>query len=253
MSVTRAETNAGRRRLELIEYPEGEDLVDHKGRSKPLYKPSSPRPDRWRPDSSARLLLGLFPGLRLMVTRSVPMGLPYAVLGLLAGLGALLVVLTWSVSAASIEHLRIQPHWVLIRATSVLVLVGAYELLRFGAAIEEQPRGPRLPRILSALTLPAFLVILAAPAFMDAAPRAVEATWFAALIVGFGSLPAAAACALDAVASQRLTQLRLPAVLTLVILVIVAASLPFLGVPLIGDLSAASRAAGFRVLPNLLP
>lgn len=237
----------------MIEYPDGEDLVDHKGRSKPLYKPSTPRPRQWRPNAVSRFLLGLFPGLRLMVTKSVPAGLPYAILGLLAGLGALLVVLNWSVSTATIRYLHVQPRWILIRVVAVLVLAGVYELLRFGSAVEENPRGPRTPRLLSALVMPAFLIILGAPAFLDAEPRLVESMWFCALVVGFGALPAAIACVLDAVTTPGLARFRVTAGLILAALVAVVVFLPALGVPVFTGLGAATRAAGFRVLPTLLP
>ena len=246
----------GGRRLELIDYPEGEELIDHKGRSKPLYKPTSPRPRKndWRPDGVSRLAMGLFPGLRLMVTKSVPAGLPYALLGLLSGLGALLTVLNWSSSAATIQQLHIQPRWVLLRAGAVLVLICIYELLRVGASLEERPKGPRTPRIMAAFVLPAFLVIMAGPAFISAEPQLVEAAWFAALVLGFGALPASAACIMDGLVTQtHLSRFRIGAGLTLAVLVAIAAFLPVLGVPLFDGLQGAARAAGFRVLPTLIP
>ena len=175
--MVRASDNPSRRRLEMIEYPDGEDLIDHRGRSKPIYKPSTPRPSEWKPGPMARLLLGIFPGLRLMVLKSVPAGLPYALLGLLAGLGALLLVLNWSASTAIIHELRIQPKWILLRGAAVLVLVAVYELLRLGAAVEEQNGGPWTPRIFAAAVLPSFVVVLGTPAVIDTAPKMLESTW----------------------------------------------------------------------------
>ena len=238
--------------MQLIEYPEGEDIVDHKGRSKPIYKPSSPRPSQWRPDPIARILLGLFPGLRLMVTKSVPAGLPYALLGLLAGLGTLLVILKWSVHVETIRALHIQPRWILVRATAILALVGVYELLRFGAAVEEQPR-PLTPRVLAALPLPAFVVVTGAPSLLFVAPRALEATWFCALVLGFGTLPGAIACLFDNVAAFDAGRFRVRAGIVLAVLVATMVFLPVLGVPLFAGLEGAARAAGFRVLPALIP
>ena len=245
--------NTNKRRLELIHYPEGEDLVDHKGRSKPLYKPSSPRPSEWRPERIARLLLGLFPGLRLMVTKSVPAGLPYALLGLLTGLGALLVVLNWSVAAETIRQLHIRPQWILIRAGAVLLLVAVYELLRMGAALEEKPRGPRIPRVLAMAALPAFVVVLGAPSFMDLAPRLLESAWFGALVLAFGALPACAACMLDNMTGREVTTFRLRAGIVLVLLVLGVTVWSALGYPIFEGLQGAARASGFRVLPSLIP
>lgn len=251
--MIKASDSDGRRRLELIEYAEGEDLVDHKGRSRPIYKPSSPRPAEWRPSGISRWLLGLFPGLRLMVTKSVPAGLPYALLGLLAGLGALLVVFSWSSITDDIRDLRIQPRWILLRAGAVLVLVLVYELLRFGAHVEEHPFGPWTPRVLASLVLPAFVVACGAPFVLDIAPRPLEAAWFAALVVGFGALPGAVAGGLSDISGTSRQQFRIVAGIALVALIALAFGLPYLGVPLFGGLSGAARAAGFRVLPTLLP
>ena len=203
--------------------------------------------------------MGLFPGLRLMVTKSVPGGLPYALLGLLAGLGALLVVLNWSVTADTMRLLRIQPRWILIRAGAALVLVMVYELLRLGASLEERTRGPRIPRALAAMVLPAFVVVFGAPTLLHAAPRFLEATWFAAVIVGFGALPAAVVCVLDDLAlsghsrTRARHRMRLYGGITLGLLLAIAVLLPRLGMPIFEGLSGAARAAGFRVLPALLP
>ncbi len=237
----------------MIEYPEGEDLVDHKGRSKPIYKPSSPRPAEWRPGPWARWTMGLFPGLRLMATKNVPAGLPYAILGLLTSLGALLVVLNWSTAMDTIQQLRIQPRWILLRAGAVLLMVGVYELLRMASSLEEAPRGPRVPRVLAAFVLPSFLVVLAVPAFLYIAPQWLEAAWVAALVIGFGALPAAVSCVLTRLSSPNLDRLRGGAGIVLATLIAFTILLPLVGVPIFGDLKGAMRAAGFRVVTDLLP
>ncbi|MEM7678182.1 MAG: hypothetical protein AAF449_19495 [Myxococcota bacterium] len=241
------------RRLELIDYPEDEELVDHRGRSKPIYKPTTPRPREWRPGSMARVMLGLMPGLRLMVARSVPAGLPYALLGLLTMLSALSIIVNWPVAVDTIQQLRIHPRWMLLRAGAVLALLMIYELLRFGAAIEEARRGPYAPRILAALALPSFCVVLAAPSFVYLAPRTLESLWFCAVILAIGATPAAAACVMDNVSAAHHTRLRWIAACILGALIIAVFALPAAGFPLFADLDKAAYAAGFRVLPKLVP
>src|SRR5688572_463043 len=81
-------------RIEPIDH--GDDpLIDHKGRSKPLYKRRSKRPPRpsarWRPGAFSKLMLGVFPGVRLMALESVPDGLPYAIIGTLALIASVLL------------------------------------------------------------------------------------------------------------------------------------------------------------------
>lgn len=199
------------------------------------------------------MLLGLMPGLRLMVARSVPAGLPYALLGLLTMLGTLSIIVNWPVATDAIKQLHIHPRWILLRAGAVLALLMIYELLRFGAAIEEARKGPYVPRILAAWALPAFCVVLGAPSFVHLAPRPLEALWFAALVVALGAAPAAAACVMDHVATAHNQRLRWGVGLVLVMLIGVAFALPAAGFPLFTGLDKAAYAAGFRVLPMLVP
>ena len=133
------------------------------------------------------------------------------------------------------------------------MLVLVYELLRFGAHVEEHPFGPWTPRILASLVLPAFVVACGAPFVLDIAPRALEAAWFAALVVGFGALPGAVAGGLSDISGTSRQQFRIVAGIALVALIALAFGLPYLGVPMFGGLSGAAQAAGFRVLPTLLP
>ncbi len=248
-----AANSRGGRQIEMIEYPPGEEIIDHKGRSRPLYKPSTPRPSEWRPGRLSRVVLGWLPGLRLMATKSVPAGLPYALLGLVSGLGALLVLLNWTLAADTLRELRIHPRWILIRGTALLVLVCVYELLRLGATLEENRRPPLGARVLAALAAPALVVIVGAPMIMSASPRLLESAWFAALVVGFGAIPAAVACVFDKLNAASLSRFRIVAGLTLVFLIALAVFLPAFGLPLFSGLEGAARAAGFRVLPSLIP
>src|SRR5207237_315003 len=90
-------------KLEMIPYDPEESLIDHKGRSKPLYKPRTPRPDVWKPSKPVRILLGLFPGTRVMALESAKLGAPYAVFGLLSLLGALFMMIGWTRTEATLR------------------------------------------------------------------------------------------------------------------------------------------------------
>src|SRR5262249_41979635 len=62
----RADQIRGVSKIERIDYDLEDPLIDHKGRSRPLYKPRSKRPNVWKPSKPVRVLLGLFPGARVM-------------------------------------------------------------------------------------------------------------------------------------------------------------------------------------------
>lgn len=175
---------------------------DHKGRSRPIYERRSGvgpgRTGRW-----TRLLLGLWPGLRIMSQQSVAAGAPYAVLGVLLISQAVLLASSWPVMEEAIVRYRARESVLLVPAGLIFASVMAFELLRLGTA---HPRAsPRWSRRLASLLLPCAGWCAAAPGLAPLAPRWVEASAFAAAVLAGAALSAAFACVVEvlAVASPR--------------------------------------------------
>lgn len=180
-----------RRRLELIDYEEDLPLVDHKGRSRPMYKASSPKPASWRPSRFTRLLLGTFPGVRTMALFNAKSGLLYLLLGIGAAVSAVLLFDAWSRSYLTFENLAMEPRWLLLHVAALLGAIFLFEILRLLSAIDESLRGPVAPRALAALLIPSLAVLYAAPKVVTFWPRLVESSFCAALVIVAGALPAA--------------------------------------------------------------
>jgi hypothetical protein len=234
-----------------------EPVVDHKGRSKPLYKRRTKRPPRpaaqsWRPGSFAKLLLGTFPGVRLMVLESVPDGLPYAIVGALSLTAAVLLATRTGTTLQSIENLAIKPQWFLAHAAALVLAVIVYELARMGASLEERTDKPRAARAAAALFIPAAVVVLWGPRLVALHPRLVEATWLSAMVLVIGVIPAAVRCLVDFGSTFDTPRARMLAAL-------VAALLLGVGIATVLGIDDARRAiasaaanAGFEILPRLL-
>ncbi|MCA9551965.1 MAG: hypothetical protein KC933_18140 [Myxococcales bacterium] len=173
------------------DFDPGDHPFDHRGRARPLFTPAGPRPTAsWRPGRLARLLLGLFPGARVMAVSSASAGLPYAVLGVAATVMVVLFGLEWSMAGENTRNLQIREVWLLPHAVALVCAVGVFELLRFGAALEERYYGSRAPRFLAALLLPAGIIVAFGPTVVRLWPQLVEAIWFMAVVVVLGALPA---------------------------------------------------------------
>lgn len=182
----------GGRRIELIDYEEDVPLVDHKGRSRPLYKASRPKPGTtWRPSRLTRLLLGVFPGVRAMALSDVKSGIVYTLPGIAVAVTAVLLFNAWSKSYDTFQLLAMQERWLLLHAAAILGAVLVFELLRMLAALDENIRGPRAPRVLAALFIPSLAVLYAAPKLVTFWPRLVEAAALASVVLLLGALPAA--------------------------------------------------------------
>ncbi len=241
--------------LELIEY--GEDpVIDHKGRTKPLYKRRTKRPPRppkrWRPNSFTKLLLGIFPGMRLMVLESWTDGLPYAIVGMLSLLAGVLLASRFNVTSETLRILAIRPHWFLVHAAALIVAVAVYELARMGASLEETLDRPKAARAASALLLPSALIVLFAPRLIALYPRLVEATWLAAIVLVLGSLPAAIRCVIDPGRLFESGRARMIAgVLTALVFGVAIATVLGIDDARRAVASAAAN-AGFEILPKLL-
>jgi hypothetical protein len=248
---------AGKKRgknLELIDYSPDEPLVDHKGRSKPMYKARSPRPASWRPSKVIRLLLGLFPGTRLMALETVAQGWPYTLLGLLAIVPAVFLILNMKASALLLENLAIDPVWLLAQAAAVLGLFVVFEVLRLGSFFEEPSKGPRVPRILAAFTLPAALLLVGAPEIVRLSPRLVEASWCAALILLIGGFAGTAWCALEGTVESTEGQksFRIAGIAIIAVAAVGGVLTGVLSPSTIIALGTWTKSLGFTVVPSLL-
>jgi hypothetical protein len=253
--VAGAGPQRGRKNLELIDH--GDDpLVDHKGRSKPLYKRRTKRPPRpparWRPGNFSRLLLGTFPGARLMVMESVPDGLPYAIVGTIALIAGVLLATRLSVTFETLRILAIKQYWFLIHCTALLVTVFVYELARLGSSLEERNDSPKAARAAASLLLPAGLIGAAAPGLIPLHPPLVEATWLAAMVLLLGALPAALRCLFDFSKLFETPRSKMLAGMAAALLLGISLA-TVLG---IDDarraIASAAASAGFEILPRLL-
>lgn len=243
-----------KRKIEVIEYGE-EPVIDHKGRSRPLYKPRSPRPQqprRWRPGPIAKAFLGLYPGARLIATVGLREGLPYAILGLIALIVSALLATRFDLTFDTLRALRIKQEVALVHAGALVVAVVTFELLRLGSTFEERSDKPRSARALAAFLLPAGLITFAAPKLISLYPRLVEAIWFASAVLFLGALPASLRCVFD---FGRLFESRRAKAIGGVF---GALLLGAAGAAIVGaadtrrTLANAAAAAGFEILPKLL-
>src|SRR5207248_3140444 len=125
-----ASPRRGSKPLQMIDYGPDEQLVDHKGRSKPLYKPRSPKPASWKPSKPVRMLLGLIPGVRLMIAEGVREGAPYAVFGVLALVTALFLIIGIPRTVTNMHALLMDGRWILAQAAGIVMLLFVYEILR---------------------------------------------------------------------------------------------------------------------------
>lgn len=242
------------RKIEVLEYGE-EPVVDHKGRSRPLYKPRSPRPrppKRWRPGPVSKVLLGLYPGARLMFTVGIREGLPYAVLGMIALLLSVILATRFNLTLGTLRVLRIKQEVALFHAGALVFTVAVFELLRLGGTFEERTDKPRSARALAAFLVPAGLVTFGAPKLISLYPRLVEAVWFAAAVLFCGALPATVRCLFD---FGRLFESRRAKAIGGVF---AALLLGAAGAAIVGaedarrTVASAAAAAGFEILPKLL-
>lgn len=175
----------------MIDYGSDEPLVDHKGRSKPLYKASRPRPAAWRPSRLTKFALGFFPGVRTMALIDVKAGALYCVLGIAAAVAAVMLWVDWSRTFDNFATFRIQPQWLLVHAAAILGAIVLFEILRLLSALDEKIRGPAAPRVLAAFLLPSLAVLYATPKLVGYYPRVVEAFFCTAVVLTAGALPAA--------------------------------------------------------------
>ena len=242
---------AKKRRLEMIDYGSDEPMVDHKGRSRPLYKASSPKPATWRPSKLTRFLLGGFPGVRAMALVDVKQGALYCVLGIASAVAAVMLWVDWSRTFDNFTTFRIQPRWLLLHAAAILGAVALFELLRLLSALDEKIRGPAAPRVLAAFLVPSLAVIYATPRLVAYYPRLVEAAFCAAVVLATGALPATVWSIGMAFVRSPVAQKRL-GIACLAVAVIAVACLAGAVFGLGTGAQATLRANGFELLPSLI-
>lgn len=227
------------------------EQLDHKGRSKPLFAPRTPRPQVKRLHPAVELLSGLFPGARLMARERVAAGLAYAIVGGLSLLPALLVLLGWSEQSARVQQLSLSPGWTALHAGVLVASVGLFELVRCLSALEPARRHVRLSRTLAALGLPALVVVVGGPAVVAALPDVVEPAWLLSLPLAL----IAAVATVDVLtrpepsAGHRAAVVASAAVLASVLVVVLVL---MLSMDTRGGLVRRATEAGFTRLPELL-
>lgn len=236
--------------------PDGRDSLDdgaydRRGRARPLYASSSRGATTWRPGRMARLALGLVPGLRVMAVSSTFGGLPYLVLGLTAIVLGGLLALEWELATENVRTLHIREVFLLVHAGAIVLAAAVFEMLRFGASLEERYYGSRAPRLLASLLLPALIVLFGGPEVVRLWPRLVEAAWMTAAVIVLGAVPAAIWTAAEGflASHERLRRFQLAVGGVL-------ASGAVLGVIVVltfgARLSAWAADVGFVLLPRLL-
>lgn len=189
---TNASEIRGRPANELTLPPgDASEQLDHKGRSRPIYAPRTPRPSQKRTKPGLDFLLGLFPGARLMADEQVGAGLAYALIGLLSLLPAVVVSISWSARAQAVTKLNMDPSWLVLHAGAALVSVLLYELVRSASSMNVDRGRVRASRWLAALFLPSVAAVLMGPGLVGLAPGPVEAAWLVAIPLAAISVVAA--------------------------------------------------------------
>ncbi|NJK88963.1 MAG: hypothetical protein HC923_05845 [Myxococcales bacterium] len=187
--------------------------VDHRGRSRPLYSPRSgarpPTVSRW-----TRLVYGIFPGLRTMAFESFSRGVPFAVLGLLTLSFGVFLATSLEVTADVIERIAASPKLELAQWGLILATVLAFEVLRFGSSGVERVRGPRAPRWLSMLFLPSLVLAIESLLASHLWPSLCQATFFGAVIVFLGAVPAVGFCTTEVLVPPSTERRRLERIAT---------------------------------------
>jgi hypothetical protein len=172
--------------------------IDHRGRSKPLYTPRSgnrPHPlSRW-----ARLVYGVFPGLRTMALDDFQAGAPIAGLGVVVAAVGIFLFSSLDVTIEVLRRIDADPSLLMVQVALIWVMVLAFEGLRLGSSGLDRMRGPRAPRILATLCLPAGAVVVGTLAEASLIPRLNEALFVFGVLAFIATWPAVAFCIADAV------------------------------------------------------
>ncbi len=227
------------------------EQLDHKGRSKPIFAPRSPRPTAKRLHPVAEFASGLFPGARLMAKDRVASGLAYAIVGAAALLPAVMVLVGWSERSSAVDRLAISRAWIALHFGVLVASALLFELVRCLSVLDPSRRHVQASRVIAALGAPALLVVIGAPFVVGDAPSIVEPTWFAALPLAL----AAAVAAVDVLSRPEPGGSRRPALVAgaaVLASVLVVALVLIVSLDTRAGLARRASEAGFARLPALL-
>jgi hypothetical protein len=236
--------------------PDGEPLIDHRGRSRPLYKARRPKPAaRWKPPWALDVLLGLVPGARMMVHGEVARGIVFTVVGLVTLVPAIVVMASWARRTRELELLAIAPRWMLVPFVVLVATVLAFEGLRLASELDRLKRSVTASRVIGSLLVPSLAVLFFGPRVVAHAQSVVEPMWFGALVTAASATAAGLWSTLhergdsgDAGPDRRVLIAGAVGIVVLVAVLVVSlasgSTLPML--------ASASADAGFVWLPSLL-
>lgn len=229
--------------------------IDRRGRAQPMYEPKSPPPPgRWKPPQAIEVLMGLVPGLGLLVRkRHVSAGILYLLGAALALLPTLLVLATWKETLVSFQELSIRDTWLLPLAAVPVVSLLIFEALRALSTFDLRKHKHVLARWLGVLALPSLVLVVLGAMVVRVDPGIVEPVWFLGalcLVVGFIAGLYAFVDPKKGNKRQRLTYVMLGAVSALALTVLIMTG--HVGLDALQMLAASSKAAGFKLLPSLL-
>lgn len=229
--------------------------VDRRGRAQPMYEPKSPPPPaRWQPPQVVDVLMGLVPGLGLLVRkRHVSAGILYVMGALLALLPTILVLSTWKETLVSFRELSIGDFWLLPLAAVPVVSLLIFEALRALSTFDLRKHKHVLARSLGVLALPSLVLVVLGAMVVRVEPGLVEPVWFIGaftLVVGFIAGLYAFVDPKKGNRKQRITYAVIGAASALVLTVLILTG--HVGLDALQMLASSSKAAGFRLLPSLL-
>jgi len=228
------------------------EQLDHKGRSRPIFAPRSPRPTTKKLHPAIDLIAGLFPGARWMARERVASGLAYAIVGLFTLLPAIIVFVGWSTRESAIERLMITRSWIVVHAAVLLASLFLFELVRSGAALDPPRRHLRAARFVAAVTVPAIIALVLGPTLVKDAPGWVEPVWLLALPMVFAGLVATVDVLARGVESNHGHRAALVTASMLAAGVLAGALMLTVSLDLRMDLARKATDAGFTKLPGLI-
>ncbi len=160
--------------------------VDHRGRSRPLYPHRTGRPQST--SRTSRVLLGLFPGLRLLASDDGRKGIPVALLGLATVAAAVFLFNSLEMTAELLERIDASPRFLSGQLGLIWLMALIFEVLRYRSSGHTRP--PTAPRAFATLCLPAALMMVGTATYARVWPELHQALFAAAAIVFFGCIPA---------------------------------------------------------------
>lgn len=166
--------------------PDGQPLIDHRGRSKPLYKPKRPRPESFRPSPWLTVVLDFIPGAWFITKKNkIVVGLSYLLAGVLALIPGIVALTGFHRMVGMVERLGFREYWILAYALIPLASASAFETLRLLALRGRRRKEPQpYARLLSALFLPSLLLVIGLPGIIDVEPAILRPLWYAGVILG---------------------------------------------------------------------